>query len=946
MFNKPELSAGNRQYVDAGLRPGDNTSKIPRHSGARGIFPYADTTANQNRQAIVEKMRARLRPEQVKISVAPEVLEAPEFALGNQELPSWKKRTEIMEAVQENPVTIVVGPTGSGKSTQVPQFLLDAGFEKVILTQPRIMATNGVADRIADELETVFGEEKARDMVAVQTSERFDRQDDAKIIVRTDGLELVMQLEKYLSGLESNEQQEAAEKTVLILDEVHESNVNMVGLQALVLEMIKKYPGLRVVVMSATMDALKYQNYYGDNGTREVPVVEIEGQPSEVDWSERPDADAIEVIRELMDEGDKLEPGDDVLLFTSGKREIKNLIQKGLAMGLGLEFVGLHAGMTAAQQAAAVAEHPDTVRVIVSTDVAMSSLTFPHLKYVVDEGIVKNPELDEEGVGGLVTQLCSQAEIRQRGGRAGRVRPGFHILVRPHKETGEPFLGLGKRAEYPVPPIFSTDLSRNVLQFASYGIDFEQLRLIDRVEPSVIRQAKDKLYNLGATDEHDAITELGKLMNKFPIGTEYSRMIAEAMKPGVPLNVLVNTIMIASAYEAGGLRDFTQDHEKGKEPWRRKISSPGSDSILELQLFHSIGWHASDDEKLSAQGLDVKNVARARKAFRKSMHRLGLDTYETPILKPDEDEKDQIRHAVASGFVENIYVRSKAERRKFTYNSVNRGGGTRRELSSRSTVKPNEAPMVVGAPRYFIAQTKNGPEKFDILEYVQPMKPEELARLDMRAIDVPIGTIAKGGMLKILSERRAGGMKRGMVERAAEPGEVDEGTMLKAILENPGSAQLELRQIKSQLERIQELTTTVVHQLTQIQYENLLLRAVRLGGSTEFHAIDTTLRSIMTAQGISLNKYIAPGRVSLIREAAAETVAAGDTLVHLDYIKGVPTAKRLPRKLVAQLPDDLAIPDGRRVMVRVPKVSKHYGTTTRGYQDVTVSVAKRLIQGE
>lgn len=484
-----------------------------------------------------------------------------------------------------------------------------------------------------------------------------------------------------------------------------------------------------------------------------------------------------------------------------------------------------------------------------------------------------------------------------------------------------------------------------MLQFASYGIDFEKLRLIDRVDPKRVRHAKDKLYNLGATDERDEITELGKLMNTFPIGTEYSRMIVEAMKPGVPLNVLVNTIMVASVYEAGGLRDFSKEYEKGKEPWRRNIAAPGSDSMLELQLFHAIGVHPVDNEALSSQGYDVKNVARARKAFRKSMNRLGLNIFETPIIKPDEDEKELIRHAVASGFVENIYVRGRAERNTYKYTSAT-SAGVPRELGSRSIVKAREAPMVVGATRYYIASTEEGPKKIDIIENAQPITQQELARLDMRETVVAVDTVVRGGMIKVLSERRAGGLIRGTSEHVAEPGEVDEGLILEAILKNPGPAQLELRSIKSTLEELQELTPGNVRQLSQIDYENFLTKAVRLSGSTEFHDIDIKLREIMTGQGIALDTYIAPGRVNQIREAAVDFVVANSATVQLDYIRGIPTAKHLSTGQIAQLSDDLAIPDGRKVFVRVPKFSKKDGELVRGYQDVPVEAAKKILRSQ
>lgn len=378
MFRRPEHSAGNRPFIDAGLRSGRNPYETPRHSSARGVFPYVDHSG-QDRYALIERMRKKLRrPEPAETLRVRERAET-DFSLGNRELPSYEKKAEIVEAVRNNQVTVIVGPTGSGKTTQVPQFLLDAGFDNISVTQPRILAANGVGDRIADELALSLGEE-ARELVAVQTSERFDHQEGAKIFVRTDGLEQVLQLERMLSQMPEDMACEMAANTVLIIDEVHESNVNQVGLLALTKRLLGKYDDLRVVVMSATADTEKYTSYFEDGGMRDVPIVEIEGKPADLKWLERPDVDAIQMIQELYVDGTKLEPGDDILLFTAGKNEIKKLIAQGIASGIKVEFVPLHAGMTSAEQARSVAPHPDTIRVIVSTDVAMTSLTFPHVK--------------------------------------------------------------------------------------------------------------------------------------------------------------------------------------------------------------------------------------------------------------------------------------------------------------------------------------------------------------------------------------------------------------------------------------------------------------------------------------------------------------------------------------------------------------------------------------
>lgn len=935
----------------------------PRHTDRRGVYPrvplgYESPARNDrdNNPSIVLRMRRKLYdlPDEEQLPQAPHVDEAlttPErhvedIVLGNPDLPSFAKRQEIVDSVFNNQVTVVVGPTGSGKSTQVPQFLLAAGHDNIALTQPRIMAANGVGERIADELAGVLGDE-ARELVAVQTSERFEKPDGAKIFVRTDGLELAMDTDKYLSRLPYEQAQEEAAKIVLVIDEVHEGNENQVMLLALVHRMLDTYPAMRVVVMSATVNAEKYTSYFSHDGKREVPIVEIEGRPNEVEWQERPDVDAIQMISELVEDGDKLEPGDDILLFTSGKPEIETLIKKGIAAGLPLEFVRLHAKMEKFEQDRASAPHPDTIRVIVATDVAMTSLTFPNVKYVIDEGTVKNPELDEEGAEGLVPQLCSQAEIGQRGGRAGRVRPGVHITVRPHEETGLGFVTFDQRPAYPPPPIYSTDLSKSVLRLANRGYDFGEFEYIDPISSKAIRQAKDKLYDLGAIDEDDKITEMGQTMAKFSVlRPEHARMMAEAMQPNVPLNVLLNTALVAASYEAGGLRDFTKKAEKGHEPWRKIVRNPDHDAMLELELFRHIGTDAQSDDLsyLRSIGCDAKNVAKARKIYHKSIRALGIDQQYAAPLPLDGDEKAQLEHCIASGLIENIYVRNQTSHRgTFRYHHI-RGEGAQRELSNRSVVQPKDARMVLGDPRFYMAQTKKGAQKVDIVERAQPLTPEQLDELDFREEVVTVGTVVQKGIMKIIKERRVGSMVRGRETTVASAEEISDGKMLELILNNPGASQRQLRELKTELEELQQLTTRKLHQIDQKTYETLLLSAIHQSKSTELHIIDAQLGVIMAQKMVMKERYVAAGLESEIRRNAVPTILAGDYEMPVVYEKGVPIVKHCTPDEVLQLPNDVRLPDGREVRFRVPKYDANGGRQARGYQDLPALRAREAVQ--
>lgn len=198
-------------------------------------------------------------------------------------------------------------------------------------------------------------------------------------------------------------------------------------------------------------------------------------------------------------------------------------------------------------------------------------------------------------------------------------------------------------------------------------------------------------------------------------------------------------------------------------------------------------------------------------------------------------------------------------------------------------------------------------------------------------------------MVKVAIERRVGKIRRGMETKTPEAGEIDEGTILKAVLENPGAAQGELKAIKRELENLQHLTQSRVLQFEQVQFENLLLQAIRRSGSTQFYAIDAMLGQIMLEQGITKERFIAKGRENEIRSAAVETVLAGAEVIALKYQNGKPFALNVTPAILEQLPDHVSIPDGREVLFRVPKLTKQGGTMIRGHQDVPAYMAKRTV---
>ena len=223
-----------------------------------------------------------------------------------QELPIEQYKGEILEAVDNNQAVIITAETGAGKSTQVPQFLAEAGY-KVVVTQPRIVAARSVSERVREEMVEKHGAE-AETVVGYRTARERNDNPDNRILFATDGLQLVRELSGHGVG----------EKQVLVLDEVHEWNENMEVLVAWAKQRMKVDPNFKVVVMSATMEAGSLSSYFADNDEREVPVIEVPGRTFEVEKREGDD---------LVDETVKLaSAGKNTLVFLPGKAEIKDVV--------------------------------------------------------------------------------------------------------------------------------------------------------------------------------------------------------------------------------------------------------------------------------------------------------------------------------------------------------------------------------------------------------------------------------------------------------------------------------------------------------------------------------------------------------------------------------------------------------------------------------------------
>jgi len=461
-------------------------------------------------------------------------------------LPIWEIHTPIVETLRLGNRLVLVAPTGSGKTTQVPQMLLDAGLagdKKIVVLQPRRVAARTVAARVAWERRCKLGAE-----VGYQI--RFDDQTGlgTRISYVTEGI--------LLRWLQDN--RTLSEVGVVLFDEFHERNL----LSDVALALVKRLqrterPDLKMAVMSATLEAEPVAEYLADeDGTGETPILHSEGQsfPVEVRYlsqhDERPITEqAADVVEQIVNSD---EPGD-ILVFMPGMGEINATIGAARAIRVNerLAFIPLHGDLPPEQQDLAFAPNP-LRKVVVATNVAETSVTIDGIRHVVDGGLARVARYDDErGIGTLFLEPISRASADQRKGRAGRTAPG--TCHRLWTESGQL-----NRPERNTPEIQRSDLAEVVLLLHSLGIKrAAEFDWLDKPDPQAVERAEQLLITLGALRNSQSapydlradgpidasivnrqssidadLTPIGRQMLKLPMHPRYSRMLVEAAKFG------------------------------------------------------------------------------------------------------------------------------------------------------------------------------------------------------------------------------------------------------------------------------------------------------------------------------------------------------------------------------------------------------------------------------
>ncbi len=489
------------------------------------------------------------------------------------ELPITSHREQIIQLVREYQTIVVCGETGSGKSTQLPKLCLEAGLGRrgmIGHTQPRRLAAQAVANRLAEELNTRVGE-----MVGFKIRFKDVTQPQTLVKVMTDGILLAeTQRDRYLENYDA-----------IIIDEAHERSLNIDFLLGYIRQLQSRRPDLKLIITSATIDPERFAEHFA-SASGPAPIVEVSGRTYPVEIRYAPpqhhfDDEAAEEQSQLdaiAGACDELIRGaGDILVFLPTERDIRITAKhlRGHYLGRKIDILPLYARLTSAEQNRIFEPHRDR-RIVLATNVAESSLTVPGIHYVVDTGLARiSRYAPRSKVQRLPIEAISQASANQRSGRCGRLGPG--VCIRLYSE--EDFLS---RSAFTTPEIRRSDLASVLLQSLTLRLGpLDAFPLLDPPSAEAVNDAEKTLRELDAIDATGNLTEIGRKIGQLPCDPRVGRMLLEASARGCLPEVLV----IAAAIETQDVRLRPAGQAPQADEAHAMFQDPSSDFLSYLRLW-------------------------------------------------------------------------------------------------------------------------------------------------------------------------------------------------------------------------------------------------------------------------------------------------------------------------------------------------------------------------
>jgi pre-mRNA-splicing factor ATP-dependent RNA helicase DHX15/PRP43 len=571
-----------------------------------------------------------------------------------KKLPVFAQMTEFYKIFNKHQIIVMVGETGSGKTTQIPQFVAYSDLphtknKMVACTQPRRVAAMSVAKRVADEMDVQLGRQ-------VGYSIRFeDMTEHGTTFLKymTDGMLL----------REAMNDPDLTRYSTIILDEAHERTLATDILMGILKALAKRRSDLKLIIMSATLDALKFQKYFAVSGDGPAPLFKVPGRthPVEVFYTQEPEPDYVEAaIRTVLMIHRAEDPGD-ILLFLTGEEEIEDACRKIKLEADDLinsdpESVGplicipLYSSLPPQQQQrifdpppkSSSPDGPPGRKVVISTNIAETSLTIDGIVYVVDPGFSKqtvyNPRIRVES---LLVSPISKASAQQRAGRAGRTRPGKCFRLYTEKDF------MSELEEQTHPEILRSNLANTVLELVKAGIkDLVKFDYVDAPAPETLMRALELLNYLAALDDDGNLTALGSIMAEFPLDPQLSKMLIASPEFKCSNEILTITAMLSVPNV--WLRPNNQ--RKEADAAKALLTVPDGDHLTLLNVYNNYTQNQYDknwtwNNYLSARALmQADNV---REQLKRTMER-----FEVELISLQDQKKMYmaIRRALCCGF--------------------------------------------------------------------------------------------------------------------------------------------------------------------------------------------------------------------------------------------------------------------------------------------------------
>ncbi|KAF3988493.1 hypothetical protein FT663_03953 [Candidozyma haemuli var. vulneris] len=573
----------------------------------------------------------------------------PKLSLQQQResLPVFAMRTQLIEAIEQNQFLVIVGETGSGKTTQIVQYVYEEALnvvgntEKIIgCTQPRRVAAVSVAKRVAEEVGCKVGEEvgyyiRFEDVTSPET----------KIKYMTDGM---LQREALLDPTMSK-------YSVIMLDEAHERTIATDVLFALLKKAAKSNPNLKVIVTSATLDSAKFASFFND-----CPVLKIPGRtyPVETLFSREAEPDYLAAALDCVMQIHVAEAEGDILVFLTGQEEIDTscevLYQRIKTLGSAvpeLLILPVYSALSSDMQSKIFEPAPPGARkVVLATNIAETSITIDGIRYVVDPGYVKVNAYDPKlGMDTLVVSPISQAQANQRAGRAGRTGPGKCYRLYTEQAYNTEMLPNS------IPEIQRQNLALTILMLKAMGInDLLNFEFMDPPPAQTLVNALHDLYNLDALDEEGYLTPFGRKMSEFPMEPALAKTLIESTELGCVDEILTIVAMLS----VQSVFNRPKDKQAAADQKKQRFHSVYGDHITLLNVYRawdlngrSPGWCKDNyiHERSMRRALDVrKQLGQIMKRFRIPIDSCGSDTI-------------AVRKAFCSGFFRNSAKRDPHE---------------------------------------------------------------------------------------------------------------------------------------------------------------------------------------------------------------------------------------------------------------------------------------------